>query len=292
MADAIHFSWQCPRCKGPLIPEGKGLVCREDSFCAKRTDGILGLLESQGLDAHRPFIHQYESVRAAERRGSDAPAFYMGLPSRGPGEEWRRRKKGMDWLKQKLDVPMRAGLRGKVLDAGAGCCWLTRHLALWGFDVAALDLTMDRRDGLGAGRHYLTHLPIAFERVQASFDRLPFGDDQFAAVVFNGSFHYAASPLEVLREAVRITQPGASIYILDSPIYQDPRSGQRMLQERGRLGSSFLTPPQLRGLAETLNLRLEIDTPPRRWVGRVLQKWTELRLGRETATLSRVVFYK
>jgi hypothetical protein len=43
----------------------------------------------------------------------------------------------------------------------------------------ALDLTLDGRDGLGAGRHYQARLGQRFERVQATFERLPFAEGQF-----------------------------------------------------------------------------------------------------------------
>lgn len=283
--------WKCPRCGNALTELRDALVCDGDGFQVVTRDGIRDFLDATSLEHHRDFVSTYDAIRAAERRGSTDAAFYLSLPAGGPGREWSRRKKGLDWLHAKLAPPGAAGVAGgQILDAGAGCCWLTRHLAEWGFSPVALDLTVDGRDGLGAGRHYLASLPVRFERVRASFDRLPFADGTFSAVVFNASFHYAEQQDAVLREALRVSQPSAPIFILDSPVFTDPRSGQKMLEARGLLArSTFLLEAEMGALASRCGLTLEVGRGRRRLLGRALQKLTELRLGRETATLSRMV---
>ena len=60
-----------------------------------------------------------------------------------------------------------------------------------GYHPVAVDLLTNDRDGLGAAEHYRQHLPEIFPRFQAELARLPFQNEQFDAVIFNASFHYA-----------------------------------------------------------------------------------------------------
>ena len=58
----------------------------------------------------------------------------------------------------------------RLLDLGAGNGWLSYHLARRGHEAAAVDLTVNDFDGLGAHVHF----DAPFTPVQAEFDHLPF----------------------------------------------------------------------------------------------------------------------
>ncbi len=195
----------------------------------------------------------------------------------------------MEWLRGELSRNG-AGRTLDVLDAGAGNCWLTRWLAEWGHTAVALDMNVDARDGLVAGRHYLDRLPIRFDRVRADFEHLPFAGQSFDAVVFNGAFHYAQDMRAVLAEALRVLRPGGEIVIIDSPIYSDFLSGMKMLNERAEAGrAAFLTFSGLQLMADALGLCLHVEierTPLFGRLKRVVKQW---RMGREIATMGRVV---
>jgi SAM-dependent methyltransferase len=280
--DLAGLAWLCPHCRGPLSRQGDSLRCPGDGFESLPLEGLRDFLTPEERARHAAFLRHYQGVRRQEGRGSDSPRHYLGLPQRGPGREWRLRARGLRWLAESL-----AAAPGVALDAGAGCCWLSRHLAEWGWAPVALDLTDDDRDGLRAGRHYLERLGLRFERVLASFERLPFAAGSFDLVVFNASFHYAANPEAVLAEAARVARPGAPIVLLDSPLFRDPASGRRMSQERG--GAGFLTDSGLDRLAARLGLELLSERPHPSALGRWRQARVERRLGRETAAMSRVV---
>jgi SAM-dependent methyltransferase len=161
----------------------------------------------------------------------------------------------------------------------------------------AVDLLVNETDGLGAAVHYDRQLSGPFQRFQAEATRLPFGDDQFDAVVFNASFHYAESYEKSMREALRCLRKGGMAIVADSPWYSRRESGERMLEERrsqffDRFGTfsnsirsqEFLTDEQLRELELSLGIRWERHLPSYgfRWA---LRPWvSRLRRKREPAT--------
>ena len=165
----------------------------------------------------------------------------------------------------------------KVLDLGAGNGWLSYRLALAGFRPVAVDLLTNDYDGLGAASHFQSELPELFPRFQAELACLPFQDSEFAAAVFNASFHYAEDFSRSLGEALRCVKPGGLVVIADTPWYSRDESGQAMLAERrdlflrkyGTASDSiacleYLTDQRLRALAEQFSISWQILYP---WYG-------------------------
>ena len=224
------------------------------------------------------FIADYERVRKAEGRGSECGNFYLELPYRDTSgkdpAQWHVRARSHDHVVRYLlsDRP-----KGMVLDLGAGHCWMSYRLALAGYRPCAVDLLTNDSDGMGAAHHYQARLPALFPRFQASFDRLPFADDQFDAAVFNASFHYSEDAQTSLRESLRCVKPGGVVIISDTPWYPRGEDGRRMLAERqtaflqrhGVAGDSiamlgFLTDAWLQEMQRALSIRWEVHRP---WYG-------------------------
>ena len=103
---------------------------------------------------------------------------------------------------------------------------------------------------------------------------LPFEGEQFDAVVFNASFHYAEDYQSVMGEALRCTRRGGLVIICDTPWYARDRSAQQMLEERraqflrkyGTDSSSiasleYLTDQRLRDLEERFSIHWKIYSP-------------------------------
>ncbi|MCQ4332490.1 class I SAM-dependent methyltransferase [Natronomonas sp. F2-12] len=88
---------------------------------------------------------------------------------------------------------------GTVLDAGAGTGISSRRFADCGTPVA-LDLS----------RAMLEANPVE-HRVQGDFDSLPFGADNFDAVVFTASLFLTPEPERAVREARRVLRPGGPV---------------------------------------------------------------------------------
>ncbi len=184
------------------------------------------------------FITDYEFIRAAEGRGSDASDYYLALPYRDISgknrDQWSIRARTFRYIEQRILPPFekQCGRKLRILDLGAGNGWMSYRLALAGHVSVAVDLLTNGQDGLGAAAHFRSQLPSLFLRVQAELDHLPFADDAFDVVIFNASFHYSESYVTTFAEAMRCTRPGGLIVIADTPWYSRDESGRKMVSER------------------------------------------------------------
>jgi SAM-dependent methyltransferase len=253
------------------------------------------------------FAREYTTVRRAEGWGSRDSAYYRALPYRDLSGRyvgiWRIRARSYATFVERVLEPMEHDSigdrrRSRILDLGAGNGWLANRLAERGHLVTAVDLLDDPSDGLGAARHY----GAAFARVVAEFDHLPIAEAQVDLAVFNASLHYSIDYASTLRETLRVLQPHGTLVILDSPMYSDPSSGARMVQERqSRFRASygfasdalpsehFLTPARLDELSEKLLLRWEVYQPALDWRTRFDRKVGSLRARREAARFPVIV---
>lgn len=270
----------CPRCRAPLVPDGDDAVrCPVEGDRFPNEDGIWRFLLPEREARFAQFMAEYAAVRRAEGRGDDDPSFYRALPFHDLTgrfvDDWRIRAVSYQALVNRVLPPLETRWRRplRILDLGAGNCWLSYRLARRGHTVVAVDLLTDLRDGLGAYVHY----DAVFTPVQAEFDRLPFADGQADLVIFNASLHYSPDYATTLREVLRVLGPDGQVVILDSPVYRDARSGEQMLREREadfkrRFGfpsnslpsEGFLTVARLDSLAAALGLRWRTHEP---WYG-------------------------
>jgi ubiquinone/menaquinone biosynthesis C-methylase UbiE len=240
--------------------------------------GIVHALPVERAAYYARFIEDYERIRAAEGRGSEGEEFYLGLPYKDVtgrnDKQWHIRARSYDYLTKHVlaRIPQENGR--KILDLGAGNCWMSFRLALAGYRPFAVDLLSNDRDGLGAAAHYQRWLPEPFLRFQAEAARLPFQNEQFEAVVFNASFHYSEDYAATLREAFRCVKSGGLVIISDTPWYSREESGRQMVSERraafaqhyGTASDSiksleYLTNSRLRLLEEQLSIQWAIHSP-------------------------------
>jgi SAM-dependent methyltransferase len=224
-------------------------------------------------EARRQFLDGYARIRSAEGRGSEESAYYRALPfadlTGRNSDQWRIRARTFRYFAQRV-LPRRSA---KVLDVGAGNCWLSYRLTELGHQPVATDIFSDPRDGLRAARHY----PAPFPLVESDFDKLPFASSSFDLVVFNASFHYSADYSRTLSEARRCLRPEGRVVILDSPVYKLSQHGEQMRAERQAFfeqqhgfrsealrSIEFLDEPMLGRLARDLQLTWRIHRP---WYG-------------------------
>jgi SAM-dependent methyltransferase len=272
--DAAKFEirLRCPRCSANLV----SLRCAKCGFQLHNDDGILQALPPDRAEHYVCFIADYEHIRAAEGRGSMSDDFYAGLPyhdlSGKNSKQWRIRARTYHYLTARLLKP-HLPFNARILDLGAGNCWLSFRLALSGYKPVAVDLLANDQDGLGAADHYRKYLPSLFPRFQAELAHLPFQDEQFHAVVFNAAFHYAEDAEAALREALRCVRIGGMVIICDTPWYSCEESGNEMVLERrakflqnyGTASASiesveFLTDERLQSLEERLCIRWNVHS--------------------------------
>jgi SAM-dependent methyltransferase len=287
----------CPECGNDLHGPGDNDGSRYCEACHRRyelREGIWRFLSAaQAADAE-PFARQYRSIREREGYRTTSAEYYRRLPEVAADDphatEWRIRHESYEHLLAIVRRFRCAPLR--VLDLGAGNGWLSNRLASRGHDVCAVDRMADEADGLGASRHYASR----FTAVQASFDALPFAPAQFDVVVFNGSLHYAADVAAALASARRLLADGGTLAVMDSPMFDDDRSGRAMvadmvrrfesdygIRDVVRTGTGYLTFGSLAHAATTLGARGSFIPSRGPVVWRVRRGIARLRLGRSPA---------
>jgi len=186
----------------------------------------------------RRFLDEYSSVRASEGRGADDAAWYFELPYRdlsgGLSDQWRIRAQSWRCLERRVLPALASKQRSplRILDLGAGNCWMSWRLANLGHQPIAVDIFTDSRDGLRASRHYTAH--TAFPVIEAEFDNIPVAASSADVAIFNASFHYSADFTRTLEEVARVLRPSGAVVIMDTPVYKLPEHGQRMVEERKR----------------------------------------------------------
>jgi SAM-dependent methyltransferase len=221
------------------------------------------------------FVREYRAVRRAEGWGSADPAYYAALPYRDLTgrypDIWRIRARSFETFISHVLRPLEVG-QLEILDLGAGNAWLSHRLAQRGHRVVALDVLDDSLDGLRAVRYYTDHhRPPA---VLAEFDHLPLPGDTIDVAIFNASLHYSTDYERTLTQTLLVLRRGGTLVILDSPMYSDPTSGQRMVQERearflaaygfasnALRSEHFLTPARMEALSAALHIAWQVHTP-------------------------------
>ena len=281
----------CPRCRTPLeriTPER--LSCPQDGLEFRQEDGIWRFLLPESEAHYARFIADYESIRQAEGRGSASPNYYRALPFKDLSHryqaDWNIRARSFNVLVNRVLTRIQNSLERslKILDVGAGNCWLSNRLSAQGDRVVAVDLSVNEQDGLGAWKYY----EHSFIPVQAQFDHLPIAERFADVVIFNASFHYSEDYAKTLAEAMRVLSHEGSIVIMDSPVYRRSNAGEKMVEERQadflrRYGfasdalqsENYLTYMRLKELGSQLNLKWKFITPfyNLRWTFRPLLSW-------------------
>ncbi|HEY1241532.1 MAG TPA: class I SAM-dependent methyltransferase [Bryobacteraceae bacterium] len=229
--------------------------------------------------ARQQFLKDYATVRLAEGRGSEDPAYYRALPYRdltgNNAGQWAIRGRTYSYFERRILPALERAARRPldVLDLGAGTGWLSYRLTLRGHHPVALDIFTDPKDGLHATRHYEPSFPC----IEAEFDRLPVAGAAFDVAIYNASFHYSEDYRRTLAEVRRCLRPSGCVLIMDSPVYRRREDGARMVEERHSFfekqygfrsdaiaSREFLDEPLLDELSRDLRLTWRIWRP---WYG-------------------------
>lgn len=278
---------QCPRCKAVLgnvarfgsDPHDR-MVCTVCSLQITKESEIWHAMVPERERLFSRFIADYETVRAAEGRGSRNPEYYLSLPDRdlsGRNQaQWDIRRQTFHCLQRKVfpGLQEKLGAELEVFDLGAGNGWMSYRLALQGMRPVAVDLLTNSTDGLGAAEHFRSRLPRLFPRFKAEVDRLPFADAQFDVAIFNASFHYSVNYDRTMREAMRCLRRPGYVVIADTAWYSSEAAGEAMLEQRRAIfrkkfgfpsdsirSMEFLTDERLHEMERLLGIRWRVFKP-------------------------------
>lgn len=295
------WRWACPACHTPLIQKSEGrLECPADDSTYPRVEDIWRFLTPEQRTRYARFVHEYDVVRTAEAWGSDQRAYYRALPYHDLSGQhpyvWHIRATSYRALLKHVVHPLAAQHSRplRIVDAGAGNCWMSYRLAEEGHRVLATDLRLSETDGLGAHVWYGESAP--FTPAQAAFESIPVVDGLLDLVIFAGSIHYATDYEKVLREALRALRPDGRIVVMESPVYRKAGSGEQMVRElHGRLRrehgigadalphENYLTLDRLHTLGAQLNVQWRIIKPFYGWRWALAPWLAKLRGRREPA---------
>ena len=131
-----------------LSPPG-ALPCSRCEFALTSQDGIWKALPVRRAQYFRQFVDEYQTVRAAEGRGSLDSNFYLELPfadlSGRNCWQWEIRARSYHYFVRRILPALGTGSL-RILDLGAGNGWLSHRLALLGHRPVAVDLLVNPQD--------------------------------------------------------------------------------------------------------------------------------------------------
>lgn len=178
---------------------------------------VQGQIPPPGTREHNEFLN-YESGKADE----EVRRKFGNGPGRWLSAVMAHEPHSLPALNYLLtDSPVAQFIQGRVLDCGAGSCWLSAKISQLERvrGVVAFDLSLKFLSS--AGVELFRHLegdPAKLQLAAGTFNRLPFEDNTFDCAFLFAVVHHSLSPISLISEALRTVKPGGAVIILESPV--------------------------------------------------------------------------
>jgi len=147
--DPLPVEFVCPSCREVLVVDREGWYCKREDLRFSPDGGIPSFLLPRRKEALQKFLDAYKQIRKTE--GWGGPGSCEELPYRDRGGKhrwiWSIRARTFDCFLSHLSQRFPNG-HARLLDLGAGNCWLALRMAEREFTVVALDINLDAYDGL------------------------------------------------------------------------------------------------------------------------------------------------
>jgi ubiquinone/menaquinone biosynthesis C-methylase UbiE len=112
--------------------------------------------------------------------------------------------------RKRLALELLGGGPGRVLDIGAGPGVMTADLCARGYEVYALDASLEM---LRESQHRMGAGPGKVHLIEGCLPDLPFGSETFDAALCVGVLAYLDNPIVGLREIRRVVRPGGVVIL-------------------------------------------------------------------------------
>jgi ubiquinone/menaquinone biosynthesis C-methylase UbiE/uncharacterized protein YbaR (Trm112 family) len=107
----------------------------------------------------------------------------------------------------------------RVLEIGAGRCWVVAELARRGAAAVGLDILTHKYLGLETADIWMAAQPgLYFERVLGDMNDLPFQPEVFDFVIATASLHHTETLEQAMREAARVIRPQGHLLLINEPL--------------------------------------------------------------------------
>jgi SAM-dependent methyltransferase len=111
-------------------------------------------------------------------------------------------------------------VRGRVIDLGAGTCWVTARLSKLERVEHVVALDTSERFLTDVGTNVIRHYGGVADKISfaiGSFNDIPFPAASFDTVCLVAAIHHSLSPIKTLLEARRVLKPGGALLVIESP---------------------------------------------------------------------------
>jgi SAM-dependent methyltransferase len=111
-------------------------------------------------------------------------------------------------------------IKGRVIDLGAGTCWVTARLSKIAAVNEVVALDMSEQFLTGVGSRVIGHCGGDVAKIGfavGSFNEIPFPSASFDAAFLVAAIHHSLSPLKTLLEARRVLKPDGALLMVETP---------------------------------------------------------------------------
>lgn len=115
---------------------------------------------------------------------------------------------------------IRERIRGKVLDVGAGTCWLTAKASLLATVDQVFALDLSEKFACTTGVRILRHFNAELHKITfviSDFNEIPLGDETVDCALLFATIHHSLSPIKTLQEVARCLKKKGTLMILENP---------------------------------------------------------------------------
>lgn len=115
---------------------------------------------------------------------------------------------------------LRDKVRGNVLDAGAGTCWLTARVSLLPRVERVFALDLSERFLTTVGARVMKVMGADLSKVtfvESDFNAIPLASESLDCAFLFGAIHHSLSPIKTLQEIGRCLRPGGFLLMLENP---------------------------------------------------------------------------